>query len=161
MSIAFPQLTSRLRSDNATPVPPIHWPSAFVGLFLAICLVVGVSWLAAPRRVLQPLAVASAQSAAPESAPQVQPTPIPAPVVVAPEPPPVERVKVAFTNGSGVNLRARASERAQRLRTMPEGTVLEIVGADETADGQTWRNVRDTTGTSGWVSGKFVARVQP
>jgi uncharacterized protein YgiM (DUF1202 family) len=81
--------------------------------------------------------------------------------VVTPEPaPPVERVKVANTNGSGVNLRAKAGERSQRLKTMPEGSLLEVVGADQTADGLTWRNVRDSAGTSGWVAGKFVARVQ-
>jgi hypothetical protein len=159
MSIAFPQITSRLHSVNATSAAPIHWPSAFVGLVLAVCLVVGVSWLAAPRRVMQPVPVPVA--AAPAAEPQVQPTPIPAPTVAVPEPPPVERVKVAFTNGSGVNLRARAGERGQRLKTIAEGTILEIVGGDETSDGLTWRNVRDANGTSGWVAGKFVSRLQP
>jgi hypothetical protein len=159
MSIAFPRITSRLHSVNATSEAPIHWPSAAVGLLLAICLVVGVSWLAAPRRVMQPVPIAV--SAAPAQEPQVQPTPIPAPTVAAPEPPPAERVKVAFTNGSGVNLRARAGERGQRLKTVAEGTVFEIIGTDETSDGLTWRNVRDANGTSGWIAGKFLARQQP
>jgi hypothetical protein len=43
---------------------------------------------------------------------------------------------------------------------MPEGSVLEIVGADETADGLVWRHVRDGSGANGYVAGKFVARVQ-
>ena len=44
---------------------------------------------------------------------------------------------------------------------MPEGAVLEIVGTDQTADGLTWRNVRDSSGATGWIAGKFLARVQP
>jgi hypothetical protein len=159
MSIAFPQLTSRLRSVNATDAAPIHWPSALVGLALAVFVVVGVSWLASPRRVDSPLVTVA--QAAPAPIATMVPTPIPAPPVNTPEPTPaVERVKVSFTNGSGVNLRAKAGERGQRLKTMPEGTVLEVVGADETADGLTWRHVRDTAGTSGYVAGKFVARIQ-
>jgi uncharacterized protein YgiM (DUF1202 family) len=159
MSIAFPQLTSRLRSVSATDVAPIHWPSALIGLGLAVFVVVGVSWLAAPRHPDRPLVAASAVAPAPIAT--VAPTPIPAPPVATREPEPVvERVKVSFTNGSGVNLRAKAGERSQRLTTMPEGTLLEIVGADETADGLTWRHVRDSAGSSGYVAGKFVARVQ-
>jgi hypothetical protein len=162
MSIAISQLTSRIRSVNATDPAPIHWPSALIGLALAVFVVVGVSWLAAPRRADRPLVASSAAATAPApapAAPVVAPTPIPAPVVT-PEPAPApERVKVSFTNGSGVNLRARAGERGQRLKTMPEGTVLEVVGGDETADGIAWRNVRDAAGTTGWMASKFLAKM--
>jgi hypothetical protein len=157
MSVAFSQLTSRLRSVNETPAPPIHWPSAFLGLALAVVVVVGVSWAAAPRAD-RPLAVAVAHIEEPP-VPTAVPTPIPPPPPPTPEPV-AERLKVANTNGAGVNLRARAGERAQRLKTVPEGTTLEVIGADETADGFVWRNVRDANGTAGWVAGKFVARVQ-
>jgi uncharacterized protein YgiM (DUF1202 family) len=158
MSIAFPRLTSSLRPIDATPVPPIHWPSAFVGLFLAILVVVSISWMAAPRRVERPLPA----PVAPPPTVQVVPTPIPPPVVATPAPPPsVERVRVANTSGSNLNLRAKAGERAQRLKSVPEGAVLEIVGADQTADGIVWRHVRDAAGASGYVSSKFVVNVQP
>ena len=160
MSVAITQLTSRIRSVNANDPAPIHWPSALIGLALAVFVVVGVSWLAAPRRAERPL-VASAAATAPapaQAAPIVAPTPIPAPVVT-PEPTPApERVKVSFTNGSGVNLRARAGERGQRLKTVPEGAVLEVVGGEETADGIAWRNVRDAAGTTGWMASKFLAK---
>jgi hypothetical protein len=163
MSVAITQLTSRIRSVNATDSVPIHWPSALIGLALAVFVVVGVSWLAAPRRADRSLvasssAAATAPAAAP-AAPVVAPTPIPAPVVTPQPTPAPERVKVSFTNGSGVNIRARAGERGQRLKTVPEGTLLEIVGGDETADGIAWRNIRDAAGTTGWVASKFVARV--
>jgi hypothetical protein len=162
MGIALSQVTSRLRSVNATDAAPIHWPSAVVGLALAVFVVVGVSWMASPRRVERPIAVAAASVVeAPPPVATMMPTPIPAPAVT-PEPAPVvERVRVANTLGAGVNLLAKASERGQLLKAMPEGAVLEIIGTDQSADGLTWRNVRDASGTSGWMAGKFLSRVQP
>ena len=95
-----------------------------------------------------------------ETQPQIAPTPIPAPAVATLEPaPPAEKVRVANTSGSNLNMRARAGERAQRLKSVPEGTVLEVVGADETADGIVWRNVKDAAGASGFVAAKFVVKV--
>jgi hypothetical protein len=166
MGIAISQVTSRLRSVNTTEPAPIHWPSAVVGLALAVFVVVGVSWMAAPRRLDRPVALAAAetvvQAPVTELVPTVVPTPIPPPSTPVPEPTPVvERVKVAGTLGAGVNLRAKAGEKGQRLKSMPEGSVLEIIGADQTADGLTWRNVRDASGASGWMAAKFLARVQP
>lgn len=166
MGIAISQVQTRLRSVNTTESAPIHWPSAVVGLALAVFVVVGVSWMAAPRRLDRPVAVAAAEAAVPAPAavvaPTMVPTPIPPPPTAVPEPAPVvERVKVAGTLGAGVNLRAKAGEKGQRLKSMPEGSVLEIVGADQTADGLTWRNVRDASGTSGWMAGKFLTRMQP
>lgn len=163
MSIAFSRFTSSIRPVDATALPPIHWPSAFVGLFLAVLVVVSISWMATPRQ-LERQAVAPAALAPtvqPALAP-VAPTPIPAPPIATAEPAPApEKVRVANTNGSSLNLRAKAGERSQRLKSVAEGAVLEIVGADETADGSVWRNVRDTTGAKGYVAAKFVAKVQP
>lgn len=156
MSVAFSQLTSRFRSVNEADPAPIHWPSALLGLVLAVVVVVGVSWAAAPRAD-RPLAM-SVVHVEPPPVSTVLPTPIPPPPPPQPEPT-VERLKVANTNGSGVNLRAQAGGAAKRLKTMPEGAALEVVGADETADGMVWRNVKDATGTTGWVAGKFVARI--
>jgi len=158
MSIAFPRLTSSLRPVDATSIPPIHWPSAFVGLFLAVLVVVSISWLAAPRRLerTNPIPVVAV---APATEVQLLPTPIPAPAIATPDPaPPAEKVRVTNTGGSNLNLRARAGERGQRLKSVPEGTVLEVIGADETADGIIWRNVRDASGASGFVAAKFVVK---
>jgi hypothetical protein len=163
MSIAFPRLTSSLRPGDATAMPPIHWPSAFVGLFLAVVVVVSISWMATPRRLERPVPAPVAPAVAAVAAAsevQVAPTPIPAPPIATAEPAPApEKVRVANTNGSSLNLRAKAGERGQRLKSVPEGAVLEVVGADETADGIVWRNVRDAAGASGYVAAKFVAKV--
>ncbi len=156
MSVAFSQSRAFERRLAAPIEAPIHWPSAVVGLVLAVLVVVGVSWLAQPRRLDARVAQAPVPSIQAPPEPTVVPTPIPQPAV---QPTPVaERLRVAGTNGSGVNLRGRAGERGQRIKTVPEGTVLELVGADEQADGMTWRNVREPGGATGWVAAKFIAR---
>jgi hypothetical protein len=162
MSIAFSQIASRVRSVNAPDPAPIHWPSALIGLVLAVFVVVGVSWAAAPTRIDRPSPIPVPAVAEISAVATVVPTPIPAPPLVTPEPAAVvERLRVAFTNGAGVNLREDAGQRAQRLKSMPEGAMLEVIGADQTVDGLLWRNVKDAAGTSGWVAAKFVAPVQP
>lgn len=156
MSVAFSQSKVFDRRLIAPEEAPIHWPSALVGLVLAVVVVVGVSWLAQPRRL--DARVAQAAVAAVEAAPEpaIAPTPIPQP---ATQPTPlVERVRVTGTNGSGVNLRARAGERGTRIKTLAEGTTLELAGPDEMSDGMTWRNVREPGGATGWVAARFVAR---
>jgi len=165
MGIAVSHLTTRFRSVNATREPSIHWPSAIVGLFLAVVVVVGVSWLASPRSTeIRAAAVAPAGQVAADLAAATGPTPVPTPIpapAVTPEPQPaVQRVRVAFTNGSGVNLRAKPGERSQRIKTVPEGTLLEVVGGVETADGLQWRNVREPGGGIGWIAASFAAPVQ-
>ena len=156
MSVAFSQSRVFERRLAAPIEAPIHWPSAVVGLVLAVVVVVGVSWLAQPRRLDARVAQAPVPAIQAPPEPTVAPTPIPQPAV---QPTPVvERVRVAGTNGAGVNLRTRAGERGTRIKTVPEGTTLELVGADEQADGVTWRNVREPGGATGWVAARFVAR---
>jgi hypothetical protein len=159
MSVAFGHLTTRIRSVNASNEPAIHWPSAVVGLVLAVLVVVSVSWLASPRP--SQLRAPQAPAAAPaKSVPAVAPTPIPAP---PPPPPPAQpasqRLRVAGTNGRGANLRAKPGEQAQRIKTMPEGTLLDTIGGPETVDGLVWRNVRDAAGATGWIAAPFAAPV--
>ena len=158
MSVAFGHLTTRLRSVNASNEPAIHWPSAVIGLGLAVLVVVSVSWLASPRpsqlRAPRPATTPA------QTAPAVAPTPIPAPQIPPPAPEPVlQRLKVAFTNGRGANLRARPGESGQRVKTLPEGSVLDVVGETQTVEGLTWRNVRDASGTTGWIAAPFAAPV--
>ena len=46
---------------------------------------------------------------------------------------------------------------AERLKLIPDGTELEIVGDDQEVDGITWRNVKDPEdGATGWVAAEFV-----
>ena len=71
----------------------------------------------------------------------------------------MQRFKVAFTNGLGANLRAKPGAKAQRIKTLPEGTMVEALGETETVDGLTWRSVRDSAGVTGWIVSTFAAPV--
>lgn len=137
---------------------PIHWPSAVIGLALAIAVVVGVSWLASAREVdRSAIRSQSPRAIAAEAVPAPPPTPIPPPVAERTPPPATEQARVANTNGLGVNLRAAAGGRAARLKTLPDGTQLDVLGPEERADGMLWRNVREPGGTAGWVAASFLA----
>jgi SH3-like domain-containing protein len=85
------------------------------------------------------------------------PTPVTAAVTSTPPSAVGQRVQVANTGNEGANLRREPGPSGERLRTIREGTVLEIIGPDSTADGQVWRNVRDIpTSESGWIASTFL-----
>ena len=71
----------------------------------------------------------------------------------------VASVRVANTDGVGVNLRASPSTSARIAAVLPEGTVLELIGGDRQAEGRTWKNVRAAEHGSGWVAGEYTAAV--
>jgi hypothetical protein len=66
------------------------------------------------------------------------------------------RLVVINTEGDGANLRTDPSRTAQSIAIVPEGDMLDVVGPDRTADGITWKNVRDRLGNSGWMSAGFL-----
>lgn len=90
------------------------------------------------------------------------PSPVAGGTVISPaaSPSPAEagvRMKVANTEGQGANMRQRPSTTAPVVRTLPEGTVVEVIGGETQADGRGWRNVRDPGGATGWVASEFLA----
>lgn len=102
-------------------------------------------------------------AAAPTVAPTVAPTQTPAPPTATPVPQPTappaapEKVVVKGAGAEGVNMRADPSATAGRVKLLKDGAQLEIVGEDRTADGRTWRNVKDTAdGAVGWVAADFL-----
>jgi hypothetical protein len=57
-----------------------------------------------------------------------------------------------------LNIRSEPSGAADRVKTLPDGAELEVIGADREVDGRTWRNVRDPSdGTSGWAAADFLS----
>jgi Bacterial SH3 domain len=70
-----------------------------------------------------------------------------------------QRVRVANTGGTNVRLRLEPSLKGQIVGRLAEGTVLEVVGEDRTADGFTWKNVRAPGDGRGWVAGSYVVPV--
>jgi hypothetical protein len=66
------------------------------------------------------------------------------------------RVVVADTGASGLNVRDGAGTARARLMTLADGAVLEIVAGPKDADGYTWYQVRDASGTTGWAVGTYM-----
>jgi len=77
----------------------------------------------------------------------IQPSASPSPAAA-----PGARLKVANTEGQGANMRQQPSTTAPVLRTLAEGTIVEAIGGETNAAGRAWRNVRDPSGTTGWVA---------
>ncbi|HZO25655.1 MAG TPA: SH3 domain-containing protein [Chloroflexota bacterium] len=69
------------------------------------------------------------------------------------------KVRVANTGGTGVRLRMEPSLKGQIVGRLADGTVLEVVGEDKTADGYTWKNVRAPGDGRGWVASNYVVAV--
>jgi hypothetical protein len=100
--------------------------------------------------------VIAAPTMAPTSAPTatVVPTPVPSGLSVG------AKAKVVGTAGSGLNIRSAAGTGHARVKTLREGSVVEIIGGPTDADGLTWWQVRDESGVSGWGASKYLAPQQ-
>lgn len=61
------------------------------------------------------------------------------------------KVVVQGTGASGLNVRTGAGTGHARVKTLPDGAVLEIIGGPKEADGYTWYQVRDEAGSTGWA----------
>jgi SH3-like domain-containing protein len=62
-----------------------------------------------------------------------------------------ERVQVGNTQGQGANLRREPSPTGERVRVVPDGAIVEVIGPDREVEGRRWRNVRDADGEVGWI----------
>ena len=146
------------RTTQRTPLSRTStWSAVFLmgGWRLALALVllffIFVNWALLSNRSSSDAAVDT--SLTPMTTPQA--TLFPTMTVAA-----GEQVKVSGTANSGLFLRKDPSRTAEVLKTLPEGTVLSIIGANKTVDDVVWRNVRDATGSEGWVAAGFVVANQ-
>jgi hypothetical protein len=98
----------------------------------------------------------------------IPPTPTPAPPTATPVPEPTKTptpeparsAKIVNTDGQGAIMRREASVSAQRVKVIPEGTIVELVGAERRGDGYTWRNIRDVDGMAGYVVDEYLQPIQ-
>jgi len=67
-----------------------------------------------------------------------------------------DKPKVSGTGGQGLNMRAGAGTGHARVKTLPEGSVVEVIGGPTEANEFTWWQVRDQTGVAGWVVAKYL-----
>jgi len=97
--------------------------------------------------------------------PAASPTPIPAAAAAAPPasgsapaPATARLARVANTGGLGVYLRQEAGPQGERLQpALAEGTVLRLVGPEETVQAQVWRLCElEARGVQGWVAAQYL-----
>lgn len=69
-----------------------------------------------------------------------------------------DKVVVTGTEGAGLRIRVGAGTGYDRVKTVSEGTVLEIVGGPKEADGLTWYQVRDSANDTGWAAADYLQR---
>jgi len=66
------------------------------------------------------------------------------------------KVAVTGTGGTGLNMRSGAGTGHNRVKTLSDNAVVEVVGGPKDSDGYTWWQVQDTAGTTGWVASKYL-----
>ncbi len=85
------------------------------------------------------------------------PTPMPTPIQTAVP----AATHVSICNTAGIGAYVRAEPRGQGITAWPDSTLLEIVGADRSVDGEVWRNVRDQKGSNGWIKADYLCVIMP
>jgi hypothetical protein len=68
--------------------------------------------------------------------------------------------RVLNTGAEGLFLRPDPSSANQPIKTLPDGTIVTIIGDDSVGTDHVWKHVRDPEGTEGWVAADFLEPVQ-
>ena len=111
-------------------------------------------------------------AAAPEPQPQIVLTPLPEQPTVTPEPltstlsltpttPLNVRLRVQGTGALGLFLRPEPNVNTTPIKTLPEGTIVTVVGEDSVQPDRVWKRVRDPEGAEGWAAADYLAPVTP
>jgi hypothetical protein len=69
------------------------------------------------------------------------------------------RFRVVNTGDEGLFLRPSPSTSNTPLKTLPDGTILTVIGEDVSAADRVWKHVRDPDGTEGYVARDYVQPV--
>lgn len=67
--------------------------------------------------------------------------------------------RVFNTSFEGLFLRPDHSSEGTPLKTMPDGTIVTVIGPDFSAPDRVWKHVRDPEGTEGWAPAEFLQAV--
>jgi hypothetical protein len=68
--------------------------------------------------------------------------------------------RVFNTEGLGLFLRPEPNTNNQPIKTLPDGTIVTIIGEDFVGPDRVWKHVRDPEGSEGWVASDFLEPVQ-
>jgi len=70
---------------------------------------------------------------------------------------PTDRQSIVIVNGTGgQGVWVRREPGGDPIRVWPDGTPMLVVGADQQADGRTWRNVWTLDGVNGWTAADYL-----
>ena len=64
--------------------------------------------------------------------------------------------KATVSASSGLKMRSSPGTSASQVKTLSNGTVVEILDGPQEADDYTWWQVRDEAGITGWVAGEYL-----
>ncbi|HEU4323703.1 MAG TPA: SH3 domain-containing protein [Roseiflexaceae bacterium] len=67
---------------------------------------------------------------------------------------------VVGTGVEGLFLRPNPNTQDAPITTLPEGTIVTVVGSDFVGPDRVWKNIRTTEGFEGWVASDFVRPLQ-
>lgn len=100
----------------------------------------------------------------PTATPYVAPTDTPLPQAAAPETANTgagiaigSKVVIVDTGGNGLNFREQPSRTANKIRSLPEGSIYEVVGGPQQADELVWWQLKDPAdGVTGWGAQNYM-----
>ena len=134
------------KEGSGQAVPPTNAPGAITA--------------ASPSAVaVLPTVVVPAHESTPTLPPTPTITPTPEPTHT-PTPAPARSARIVNTEGQGANVRRAPSVSAQRVKVIAEGTIVELLGAEQRGDGYSWRDVRDADGATGYVIVEYLQPIQ-
>lgn len=104
-----------------------------------------------PQIVLTPL---------PEQ-PTVTPDPITSTLTLTPTTPVNVQLRVKGTGALGLFLRPAPNTNNTPIKTLPEGTIVTVIGEDSVQPDRVWKRVRDPEGAEGWVAADYLEPMTP
>jgi hypothetical protein len=67
------------------------------------------------------------------------------------------KVKIVDTGPTGLNFRKAPARAAEKIRSLPEGNIYDVIGGPQNADGLVWWQLKDPSdGTTGWGAGQYM-----
>ena len=140
------------------------WRIIAIVAAVALLAIIGLIFLrAAPRPLSLPEPTAEAsQGASPlEALPTVTPfTSQPTAVVTTQGAGGGAQFRVFNTGTQGLFLRPNPNTNDPALKTLPDGTIVTIIGEDSSGPDYVWKHVRDPEGTEGWAASDFLQPAQ-
>lgn len=93
--------------------------------------------------------------------PTVTPDPLTSTLTLTPTTPLNAQLRVQGTGALGLFLRPEPNLNNTPIKTLPEGTIVTVVGEDSVQPDRVWKRVRDAEGAEGWAAADYLVPVTP